>query len=162
MSRHVDFRNHINAIAGGHELEVAELFLRIGTVLRRQPREAFAFQTESRIGLVPVVSEKLHETVVIQMHLQLIQLVERKNLHIVTQKIHRKELAGHVNHESPVRIEREVRSPTFHQSFRLVMNHLEQGTRPPENTFRSRSLNRDLTPDIHPVSFFAQRLVRLA
>ena len=161
MSRHVNFRNHVNAITCRHNLEITELLFRIRTIFGCQPREALAFQTKSRIRLVPVIPKEFHKTIVIQMYLQLIQLIERKNFDIITQVVHRKEFTSHINHESSVGIQRKVRSPSFHQSLRLVMNHLEQRTRSPENTFRSRCLNSNLTLNIHPVSFFTQSFVRL-
>ena len=160
MSRHVNFRNHVNAITCCHNLKITEFFFGIRTILCRQPRKTFTFQTESCIRLVPVIVKKFHKAIVVQMYLQFIHLIERKNFDIITQVIHRKEFTSHINHESSVRIQRKVRSPALHQSLRLVMNHLEQRTRSPENTFRSRCLNGNLTLNIHPVSFFTQSFVR--
>ena len=154
MSRHVNLRYHIYPITCCHNLKITELLFRIRTIFGCQPREALAFQTKSRIRLVPVIPKEFHKTIVIQMYLQLIQLIERKNFDIITQVVHRKEFTSHINHESSVGIQRKVRSPALHQSLRLVMNHLEQRTRSPENTFRSRCLNSNLTLNIHPVSFF--------
>ena len=161
MSRHVNLRYHIYPITCCHNLKITEFFFGIRTILCRQPRKTFTFQTESCIRLVPVIVKKFHKAIVVQMYLQFIHLIERKNLDIITQVIHRKKLAAYINHKSSVRIQRKVRSPTLHQSFRLVMNHLEQRTRSPENTFRSRCLNSNLTLNIHPVSFFTQSFVRL-
>lgn len=162
MSRHINFRNHIDPVRGRHLLEIPEFRLRIRAILCCQSRITFTFQTESRIRLVPVIPKELHKPIVIQMHLKFIQFIKRKNLHIITQIIHRKELAGHVNHESPVRIQGKIRGLPFHQSFRLIVNHLQQGACSPENPFRSRRFNRHFASDSHPVTFVTQGLVRFA
>ena len=65
--------------------------------------EAFAFQSECGVGAVPVIAEELRKTVVVQVNLKFVHLVEGKYLYVLFQIIHCKEFAGHIQHKAAVR-----------------------------------------------------------
>ena len=116
MSRRVDFGNDFHIIILGQNLQVDELLFGIETVLGCQARISVALQTESGIGLVPVVLKVLLETIVVQMNLEGIHLVVGHELHIIAQEINGEELTGYIEHESAHGIAREVTHTAFGQA----------------------------------------------
>ena len=102
MSRDIYFRNDVYSIGLTHSLQVRELLFGIRPVLGCQAWEAFTLQPKSCIGLVPVVFEKLRETVIIQMYLKLVYFVKRQYLYILLQIVHGKEFPGNIQHKSPI------------------------------------------------------------
>ena len=76
MGRYIDFRYYFNAITVCQFLKLLEFCLSIRTIFCCQPWKTVAFQTKSGISLVPVIIEKLHKSIVIQMNLKLIHFIE--------------------------------------------------------------------------------------
>ena len=113
MSWRVDFRNDFHEATFGQLLQVDEFFLGIETVASSQTWISVRFETESGIGLVPVVFEELLESVIVQVDLEAVHLVISHNLHIVAEIMHWDELTAAVNHESADTIIREVTDFAF-------------------------------------------------
>ena len=138
MSRSVDFRNDFYEYIFGQLLQVDEFLLGIETVAGSQARISVRFETESSIGLVPIVFEELLESVIVQVDLEAVHLVIRHNLHIVAEIMHRDELTAAVNHESTDAIIREVTDFALRKGQSLFC-HLKESTGSPVNTYRFRS-----------------------
>ena len=121
MCRHINLRNHINAIFHTHTLKFGKLFLSVRAVFSRKSGETFAFQAESSVSAVPVVIEELRESVIVKVNLKLIHLIERKYFNVLLQIVHRKELTSHIEHESAVRKRREVAHLALRQLTFLII-----------------------------------------
>ena len=137
VCRNVDFGNDVHTILHPHPLKFCELLLGIRAVLGGKARETFTFQSEGSIGLVPVVVEELRETIVVQMDVKLVHLVERQHLDLLLQIVEGEELACHVEHISTVGEFRPVARRALRKLRFLSMKHLKQGTCSPKYTLCS-------------------------
>ena len=116
MSRSINFRNDFHIVILSQFLQVDKLLFGVETILGGQARISVALQTEGGISFVPVVVKILFEAVVVQMKLQGVHLVVSHELHIVTQEVDGKELAGTVEHKTTHGIAREVAHGSLEQT----------------------------------------------
>ena len=147
VCRDVDFGNDVHTILYPHALKFGKLLLGIRAVLGGQAREAFTFQSEGSVGLVPIIIEELWETIVIQVNLEFVHLVERKHLDLLLQVIEGKELASHIEHKATIRKFRPVACCTLRQLRFLTIEHLQKGSCSPEYTLSRGRLDAYLIYD---------------
>ena len=156
MCRNINFWDDIDSISCGHLLEVAEFFFGVGTIFGCESRKTVAFQSEGGVCFVPVIIEKLNETIIIQMYLQFIHFIERENFYVILQIVHCEKFPGYVNHQSAVSILRIIQCFSFHESKRLVMDHLQQCASSPEYSFYGGGFDGYMVAYIQFIAFFSQ------
>ena len=160
MRRRVYFRNHLYKILCGLILEINEFFLGVISVTGCQARKRLTLQTESRVCLVPVMIEKLLETVVVQMNMQHIHLIVRQHSRQIAQIRHRNELTSTINHKTTHPIIRIIADGTFRQlAVVRLLADLKQGSRGPIHTNRLGSAHPYMLGHRHRITFLSQFLV---
>ena len=100
MGRHIYLGDDVDAILLCQFLEFDELCLGVAAILRRESRIGVAFQAEGSRGFRPVVTEKLSESIIVEMNLQSVHLVIRHHLDQRAQIRHRDELSAAIHHEA--------------------------------------------------------------
>ena len=161
VCRDVDFRYHVHTISHTHALEFGKFLLGVRAVLGSKPREAFTFQTEGSIGLVPVVVEELREAIVVQVNLEFVHLVKRHHLDLLLQIVEGKELSTHIEHKATARKLRPVAGSTLGQGGFLSIKHLEKGSCSPEYPLCSRCFDAYLVIDSEYIAFLAELFIGL-
>ena len=157
---HVDFGDDFDAAVLGHELQVAELLLRVVAVACCQAGEVVAFEAESGVGAVPVVLEVLFETVVVEMDLERVHLVVRHDFHVVAEVVDGEELAGAVDHEAAHGIVGPVADVAAGEGVVVaLLADLEQGAGGPVDARRGGGVEDGAVADAHAVAFGAELLV---
>ena len=160
VRRSVYLRNDFHVILFCQLLQVDELLLRVRSILCRKTRIRVAFQAESRLRLVPIIVEVLHETVIVKMNLQRVHLVISHYLGKAAQIIHGDKLTSAVHHEPSKLILWHIDYRSLRQStVGTLLRHLQQRTCSPENTLSRRSLNVHRASDANFISFFSQRII---
>ena len=160
MGRHVYLGDDIDAILLCQFLEFDELSLGVTAILRRESRISVAFQTESRLGLCPIITEKLSESVIIQMNLQGVHLVIRHHLDQRAQIRHRDELSSAIHHEASQPVGRLILSRAFRQhetSRALLLRKLQHGAGTPYQSFYRRSRDGGYVADGEAIAFLAEQ-----
>ena len=160
MGRHIYLGNDVDAILLCQFLEFDELSLGIAAILCRESRIGVAFQSESRLGLCPIITEKLSESVIIQMNLQGIHLVIRHHLDERTQIRHRDELSSAIHHEASQPVGRLILSRAFRQhetSRSLLLRKLQHGAGTPYQSFYRRSRDGGYVADGEAIAFLAEQ-----
>ena len=117
MCRSIYLRYDFDELGGCIQLKIYEFLFGIITVAGCQSGEGFTFQTESGIRFIPIMTEELLETVIVQMYLENIHLVVRHHLDQIAQVSHRNELTTTVHHKATYGVIR----PVTYLSFRYTM-----------------------------------------
>ena len=141
MGRHVYFGNNFHEHAGGLFLKADELLLGIVSVPGGQSRICVALEPECRVGTVPVPSEVLFESVVVEMYLKGVHFVIGHDAGQLAQVAHRDVLAAAVHHEAAQAVVGPVKDLAAGQTHGNIMgtagdaavSYLENGLCPPEH-----------------------------
>ena len=104
MCRDIYLRDDLDTQAVGELLKGDKLLFCIITVTGSQSGVSFAFETESRIGLAPIMIIILLESIIVQMNLECIHLIVSHHLHIIAQHAHRNKLTPAIHHKTTNRI----------------------------------------------------------
>ena len=160
MGGSIYFRNNFNKTSFCLLLQVNKFLFRIISIPCSQTGESFRFQTESSVSLIPIMVEKLFETIIIQMNLQRIHFIISHNPNIILQSIQRNKFTPTINHKSPHFIIRIITDCSLRQVMViLLLCHLQQSTRSPIYSNRFRGRQRDTISNTDSISLFAQLLI---
>ena len=160
MGRDIYLRDNLDTQAVGELLEGDKLLFRIIAVAGGQSGESFAFEAESRIGLVPVMIVILLEGIIVQVDLERVHLVVSHHLHIIAQHAHRDKLTPAIHHKATDRIVGIIAGRPFRQSLvALLFGQLQQRAGSPIQPLALGSGNGDTVGDLHRVAFLPQPAV---
>ena len=152
VSGHVNFGDNFNIVVFTQNLKVDEFLLCVVTVLSGKSRVLSALKAESRRSLIPIVTEELAETIVVEVHLKGIHLVISHYLHQVVEVINGHKLTGYVNHETAQFINGHVNGFTLGERL-ILFRKLEQCTCCPESSLSCSGGYSNMLTDIKAVTF---------
>ncbi len=137
-------------------LEVDKLLLGVKAVAGSQSGISVRLQTEGGICLVPVVTEKLLEAVVVEVHLQGVHLIISHDFHQVLQIRHRDKFPTTVYHESTDRIVGVIADDSLGQLMvGSLFRNLQKGACAPVKSGRSGGGERHTVGYFDGISFFS-------
>ena len=156
----VNLGDDVHAHLGGIFLELTELVLAVAAVLGGEFGEELALEAEGGVGLVPVITKVLLETVVVEVYLDGVHLVVGHGLGEGLEVVHGDELAGAVEQQAAQGVVGPVADGTLGQVCALVLlKDLQQGACSPIGSGGGVGLDGYAVVNLDAVTLVAQFLV---